>query len=270
MRRISILAILVGAALLLPSLPATHAGDAPPALLPPAPSPPVDFTHLPWDDGEALTYMVSLAGLNAAEGTFVARNKGDHWEFKLSLASKGLVDEAYPFTGTFWCILGAPPLWRSVEYGEYRFELHRTIKERTQIDYAKHQGTREMWGEGKTKVFPITEDAVDDIGTMLYHLRTGAWKPGDRRTIYVYESDNEKQSEVTCQARETRAFGTWPSQPVLRIMALPTVGTHHRGHLLVWLTDDARHLPLHAELEFRYGTFTIDLESAKKVPATTP
>jgi hypothetical protein len=25
------------------------------------------------------------------------------------------------------------------------------------------------------------------------------------------------------------------------------------------MTDDARHLPLHAELEFRYGTFDIDL-----------
>ncbi len=47
----------------------------------PIPSPPVDFGQLPWGDGESLTYLVSYSGLNAAEGTFVARQKGDHWEF---------------------------------------------------------------------------------------------------------------------------------------------------------------------------------------------
>ena len=75
---------------------------------------PVDFTRLPWTDGESLTYLVSLSSFEAAQGTFVARNKGGHWEFNLALASRGLVDEFYPFTGYFWCIL-APPPWRSVE-----------------------------------------------------------------------------------------------------------------------------------------------------------
>jgi hypothetical protein len=255
MRYTPLLAMLSGIVLML-GLRVSPAAD-----LPPAPAPPVDFKHLPWRDGEALTYLVSWTALNAAEGTFTASDKGDHWEFKLKLASLGVVDDVYPFTGTFWCILARPP-WRSVEYGEYRFEPRRTIKERTRIDYARHEGTREIWIEGKSKVFPIAEDGVDDVGTMLYHLRAGSWKPGDRRTFYVYESDSEKQAEAVCQARETRAFGIWPSQPLLRIMMLPTVGTHRRGHLLVWMTDDARHLPIHAELEFRYGTFTIDLTKA--------
>jgi hypothetical protein len=97
---------------------------------------------------------------------------------------------------------------------------------------------------------------------MLYHLRAGAWKPGDTRLIHVYESDSEKEATAQCQARETRAFGTWPSQPLLRILVLPGKGTHHRGSLMLWMTDDARHLPLHAELEFRYGTFSLDLTKA--------
>ena len=233
----------------------------------PVPSPPVDFNHLPWVDGEALTYLVSWTGLDAAQGTFVARKKGDHWEFKLSLASRGLVDDIYPFTGTFWSIL-APPPWRSVEYGEYRFEPHRTIKEQTFIDYVKHQGTRQIWIEGKTKTFSIAEESVDDVGTMLYHLRTGPWKPGDKRTLFVYESNSEKEANVECQARENRAIGTWPKQPLLRISALPGKGTHHRGGLMIWMTDDARRLPLHADLDFRYGTFSIDLVKAENLPAT--
>jgi hypothetical protein len=229
----------------------------------PVPPPPVDFNALPWTDGETLTYLVSMDSLEAAQGTFVAKKKNDHWEFNLALASRGLVNEVYPFTGWFWTIL-APPPWRSVEYGEYRFEPNRTIKEQTFIDYAKHQGTRQIWSQGQTHPFPIAEDSVDDLGAMLYHLRAGPWKPGDRRTFFVYESDSEKQGNAECQARETRGFGSWPAQPLLRISVLPGKGTHHRGGLTLWMTDDARHLPLHADLDFRYGTFSIDLTKADK------
>jgi hypothetical protein len=226
-------------------------------------SPPVDFHHLPWADGEALTYQISWGGLEAAQGTFVARKTDDHWKFNLDLASRGLVEGFYPFRDYFWCIL-APPPWRSVEYGEYRFEPNRTIKERTRIDYAAHHGTRAIWSDGKTKTFSIAEESVDDIGTMLYHVRTGTWNPGDHRTLHIYESDSEKEALAECQARETRAFGIWPSQPLLRILVLPGKGTHHHGSLMLWMTDDARRLPVHADLDFRYGTFSIDLTKAGK------
>jgi len=229
----------------------------------PLPAPPVDFNHVPWNDGEALTYLISWGGFEAAQGTFVAHKIGDHWEFKLTLASRGMVDDFYPFTGTFWSILGTPP-WRSVEYGEYRFEPSRIIKERTRINYAAHLGTREVWSQGQTHNFPVAEAGIDDIGSMLYHLRALPWKPGDKRTLTVYESNSEKEANVTCPARDTRAFGTWPSRPLLRLLALPGKGTHHRGGLTVWMTDDARHLPLHADLNFRYGSFSIDLIKADK------
>jgi hypothetical protein len=231
--------------------------------------PPVDFTHLPWKNGETLTYRVNMGIFEAAEGTFAAHDKGGHWEFKLKLASRGLVDDFYPFSGYFWCELGPAPVWRSVEYGEFRFEPKRVIKEQTKIDYAAHEGTRAIWTDGKSKTFPVAENSVDDIGTMLYHLRTGDWKPGDTRIIHVYESDSEKEATAQCEAIETRAFGSWPSQPLLRISMLPGKGTHHKGHLMLWMTDDARHIPVHADLEFRYGTFSIDLESATHAGGTS-
>jgi len=233
--------------------------SAPPALLP------VDFTHLPWANGEKLTYQITWEGLPAAQGVFAATQKGGLWNFHLNLASEGVVNTIYPFTSYFWCVLAQTP-WRSVEYGEFRFEPHRTIKERTRIDYAARVGTRAMWVEGKTKTFPVDQPGIDDVGTMLYHLRTGSWNPGDKRTIYVYESSSEKQAEAECQGRETRTFGTWPAQPLLRISVLPTKGTHKKGHLTIWMTDDARHLPLHADLDFKYGTFSMDLTAVGTAP----
>ena len=126
----------------------------------------------------------------------------------------------------------------------------------------------ETWTDGKTKTFPIAENDIDDVGTMLYHVRALDWKPGDHRTFHVYESNSEKEGLAECQARETRAFGLFAAQPMLRIHILPGKGTHHRGSLTLWMTDDARHLPLHADLAFRYGTFAIDL--AKPVGLAAP
>jgi hypothetical protein len=231
----------------------------------PVPDAPVDFAHLPFPDGEVLTYAVSWGGLSAAEGSFRAAKTDGHWEFKLDLASRGLVNDFYPFTANFWCEL-APDRWRSDEYGEFRFEPKRLVKEQTRIDYDAHKGTRAIWAEGKTKTFPIAEEAVDDVGTMLYHLRAGAWKPGDIRILHVYESDSEKEAIAQCEARETMQFGKWPAQSTLRLLVLPGKGTHHRGKLVLWMTDDARHLPLHADLEFRYGTFSIDLTRITPAP----
>jgi hypothetical protein len=225
----------------------------------PGPSP------FPWTNGEALTYIVSWGSFDAAEGTFVARDKGDHWDFNLKLSSRGLVSDFYPFNDYFWCVLDPTP-WRSTEYGEYRFEPKRATKERTRIDYAQHQGTREIWSTPLTKTFPVTEDSLDDIGTVLYHLRTGPWKPGDIRLFHVYESGAEKEATAECEAVETRTFGAWPSQPLLRILVLPGKGTHHRGSLRVWMTNDVHRLPLHADAILRYGTFSIDLVKAGSRP----
>jgi hypothetical protein len=54
---------------------------------------------------------------------------------------------------------------------------------------------------------------------------------------------------------------------LLRNFVLPGKGTHHRGSLMLWLTDDARRLPVHADLDFRYGTFSIDLMKISKEAA---
>ncbi len=181
-------------------------------------------------EGRRIRNLPRLHGhVPGRQGIFTAHDKGDHWEFALKLASRGLVDDFYPFTGSFWCLLDASPTWRSVEYGEFRFEPKRTIREQTKIDYAAHQGTREIWTtKDKPKKFTVAEDSVDDVGTMLYHLRACPWKVGDLRVFHVYESDSEKEALAECDARETRAIGVWPAQPLLHLTVLPGKGTHHR------------------------------------------
>jgi hypothetical protein len=249
--------LLIGLLAWLPALALADQPDVPVA----NPPPPVDFKQLPWIDGEKLTYMVTWGACEAARGDFtVHKSKDGKWEFKLALASSAFVNKFYPFTGNFWSIVSPGP-WRSLEYGEYRFEPKRTIKEINTIDYDQKLGTRDIWSEGKTKTFPVTAD-LDDVGSMLYHLRATPWKEGEKRTLIVYESNAEKEALVSYFGAQKRSFAGWPVQPMFAIQALPGKGTRRHGGLVLWMTDDARRVPIHAELDFRYGSFTIDLIKA--------
>ncbi len=247
--RAALLALLLAGA-------SAHAADEAPSTWPP--SPPVDFAHVPWTEGESLTYLISWGPLYAAEGTFVAHQKGGRWAFRLHLSSRGVVDSYYPFSAYCWSML-APGPWRSAEYGEYRFEPGRTIRERTRIDYPAHLGTRETWHDGKTYTFPIAEDTVDDVGTMLYHLRTGAWQPATSGCCMSTKATQRRRHWPSAGRSTSECSARGPCSRSFGLQVLPGKGTHHRGGLMLWMTDDDRRLPVHAALDFRYGTFTIDL-----------
>jgi Protein of unknown function (DUF3108) len=213
---------------------------------------------VPWPNGEKLTYEIHWSTLPAAQGSFHALDRGDHWEFQVELRSRGMVETAYPISDWFWSIQQKNP-WRSLEYGEDRSEGKKRIKERTQVDYKTHQAIRERWTEGKEDKIVISASALDDIGSMLYSLRCGSWAPHDKRTINVYESSSVKSGEVECVDVEERAIGVWPAQKLIKLRAEPFGDERKKGGMLVWLTDDARRLPLRAYLIFKYGAFTIDL-----------
>src|ERR1700691_5926188 len=90
-------------------VPAKSAPSPAARAMPTAPLPPADMSHLPWTDGETLTYVVSWMAFDAAQGAFSAHDKGDHWEFNLDLASSGMVSRIYPFTCYFWSLLAKSP-----------------------------------------------------------------------------------------------------------------------------------------------------------------
>ena len=216
------------------------------------PSPPVDFAHLPWKDGEALTYLVSWDTLRGGAGHLHrARQRATTGNSSSTSPRAAWSTTSIPSPAISGAILGpaAVALGR-VRRISLRAEAARSRSGRGSIT-RKHQGTREDVGRGQD------EDLSHRRGlpsmTSARCFTTCAPARGSRATSARSTSTKairKSRREAECQARETRAFGTWPAQPLLRISVLPTEGTHHRGHLTLWMTDDARRLPLHAELEF--------------------
>ncbi len=215
---------------------------------------------VPWPNGETLNYSIAWGVVSAANATFTATDAGSRWEFRLHIVSKGAVETLYPITDWFWSYQQKSP-WRSIEYGEDRSERTKRIRERTQVDYVGKLAVREKWTKGETDRIILTGEPLDDIGSMLYSLRRGSWKVGDKRPITVYESYEVKTGEATCLAIEKKIFAPWPEQECIQIECLPTGATKakQKGALMIWLTNDARRLPLRSELQFKYGTFTLSL-----------
>lgn len=215
---------------------------------------------VPWTDGETLTLVIDWGLVRAAQGVFTATEQPKHWEFRLHLTSQGTVDTFFPINDWFWSVQEKSP-WRSIEYGEDRSEGRRRIRERTRVNYETKIGLREKWTKAEDDRIPITIQPLDDIGSMLYSLRRGPWKVGDKRPIHVYESSQIKTGEATCTAILKRAFAPWPEQELIVIQCDPTGETKakQKGSLTIWMTNDSRRLPIHATLEFKYGTFDISL-----------
>jgi hypothetical protein len=106
----------------------------------------------------------------------------------------------------------------------------------------------------------------DVIGGLLF-LRTWNLEPG--RSIQVPVSDGKKMvpAKVEAQARESIKVPAGTFKTVrYEAFLFNNVLYRRNGHLYVWLTDDARKLPvrLQVRLHFTIGTITFELEKEEK------
>jgi hypothetical protein len=219
---------------------------------------------LPWKEGETLDYRITWGAVLAAEAQFTAHQvTPNRWRFALDLQSRGVVESFSPIRDRIYSLTDLAP-WRSVEYGEDRSEGGAERKNVTRIDYTAHAGHFRDLEEGRGKSFPIPADALDDLGSMLYGLRRGDWKPGVVRPIHAYDGPQLHRGEAVFLRREMLdAEGFDHPVPCLVIRLHPIYddpAKNARGYYaLLWLRDDAGRIPLRADLKARFGTFTLQL-----------
>jgi Protein of unknown function (DUF3108) len=106
-----------------------------------------------------------------------------------------------------------------------------------------------------------------DIVSGLYQLRTMALEPG--KSVFLPISDGKKSvsMKIECQRREEIRTPLGPRKTLLyEIFAFNDVLYQRPGHVHVWLTDDARRVPVQIEirLQFTIGTITLRLAKDEK------
>ena len=223
-----------------------------------------------WPSSEVLSYSVEWRLIYAgnARWTLDAVNGTDgkpDWHSQLHLESAGLVSKLYKLDDNYslqfedgFCatatdleaIEGKKRFSTKVHYDEDRHKA--TYVERDLIKNA-------VIKQNEVEIPPCTSDIIGS----LYRLRTLKLEPGQSTQIPVSDGKKSAMARVEAQEREqiqTKA-GTFKT---IRYEALVFNGViyQRKARVFVWLTDDARKLPvqIRVRMNFPIGSITLQLD----------
>jgi hypothetical protein len=103
---------------------------------------------------------------------------------------------------------------------------------------------------------------VQDVVSAIYYLRTQRLSPGDSLEVPI--SDSGRVYKVPVRVLEKKRMKTAIGR-ITAVRVEPTLFgeggmVSTKGQLSVWVTDDARHIPVSAQLKGDFGTFDITLK----------
>lgn len=131
----------------------------------------------------------------------------------------------------------------------------------TRFDRTASKAFFELQAEGTAKdEFAVPRDVQDGLAT-LYALRTRAYKAGDRFTIPIADDGVLYSAAVETTGPEhvktgVGEFDAWD----LKITVTDPKGTQVGKNMAVWLSNDARRLPLKLQADLAVGSFGLALK----------
>jgi hypothetical protein len=222
---------------------------------------------------EVLHYTVEWRLITAGKARLLWSETPHHsnpgWQADLHLESTGLVSKLYKVNNDYvsnlesdLCATGS---YLKSEEGKRRKETRVTFDRATRkAEYQEKDMEKNAVVSTKEIEIPA---CVHDVLGGLYLLRTLNLQPGQNTQVAVSDGKKSVMALVQAQQREDvkTPAGTFKT---IRYEAYLFNDVLYRryGHLYVWLTDDARKLPvqIRVRLQFAIGTITLQLEKEEK------
>lgn len=256
----------------LPAAPAAPAvADLPPAVpptvppvLPPAPVPAAP--RVPFAVGERALYEVSWlglgAGLPAGTAEFAVHDGGrpGRYRFELLAVTANWVSAFFEARDRFWTV--TTPDLVPVVHGQDLREGRRHVERVARFERDTHlvrigNGTADQPAAGVSRAW--SPDARDPLGAM-YYVRTLAWEPGTSRRLLVSDLGMELAVDVRSNRPEqVRAEGRLQAARRLTVRMEYVTEQYKTPKATVWLSADARRIPLTADVETEVGVFRMAL-----------
>jgi len=221
---------------------------------------------------EVLSYDVEWRLVEAGKAKLIWNESGQAsrpgWQVNLHLESAGLVSKLYKVNDDYTADLNADFCVQNTH-----LEAHEGGRQRETVVHFDGAARKANYLERdliKHSALTLDTDipaCVHDVIGGLFFLRTRNFELG--RAIEIPVSDGKKtvSAKVEAQQREQIKVPAGTFQTV-RYEAFLFSGRLYRrpGHLYVWLTDDARKLPVRIQvrLQFTIGTITLQLEKEEK------
>ena len=223
----------------------------------------------PFPVAETLRYGIEWHLINA--GTAVIRfeprtgTSRPQWQAKVHLESAGVVSRLYKLDDNY-----------TVDLED---QFCATSSDMDTLEGKKHRDTRVTYDRARNRAVTVERDLVKNttIGTRetqvpncvsdviggLYKFRTLHLEPG--QSAQIPTSDGKKTAPVRIEAQEREEIKTrLGTFKTIRYEAFIFNGVIYskKGSMFVWLTDDARHLPvqIRARIAFPIGSITLQLE----------
>lgn len=227
----------------------------------------------PFSSPETLHYGIEWRFINAGDATLsiepVPNAPKPEWQAKVHLQSAGLVSKLYTLNDNYavnledqFCATGSD--LNAVEGKKRRATKVTYDRARNRATYLERDLLKNTVVSSKEIEIP---GCVTDVIGGLYKLRTLHLEPG--QSIQIPTSDGKKAAQVRIEAQEREdiktSLGTFKT---IRYEAFLFNGVIYarKASMLVWITDDARRLPvqIRARMSFPIGSITLQLEKEQR------
>lgn len=208
--------------------------------------------------GETLRYAMTILGVAGGDLTLsagqVELNGRSAYKFEMSALSNNFLSKFFLVRDNIVSWID-PKSFRSLRFEKHTVEGKRARDELTEFDYekglARHEGA------------PVPlEDATLDSLSSVYYLRTLRLDTEKPIEFQVF-SGQPHMLRVEIQGRETLAVPAGTFQTI-RVEPKSTAGGLMGKNLVLWLTDDARKIPVQIRSKLKVGTLVGKLKAIEK------
>jgi hypothetical protein len=214
---------------------------------------------------EALTYSIEWRLIYAGSAHFVLRPAATGWNSRIHVESGGMVSKLYKLDDNYSAELQNAFCTSNTDLEGFEGKKHFSTK----VNY-DHSAKKAIYLERdliKNAVVRSSEvdtpECAADITGSLYKLRTLKLEPGQSGMLPMSDGKKSAMVKVEAQEREeiTTKAGTFKT---IRYESFPFNNVLYKrsARLFVWLTDDARHLPvqIRVRMSFPIGSITLQLD----------
>lgn len=208
--------------------------------------------------GETLRYAMTILGVAGGELTLSASpaelGGRSAYKFEMSAVSNDFLSKFFLVRDTIVSWID-PKSFRSLRFEKHTVEGKRARDELTEFDYSR--GIARYEGAA----VPLNDATLDSLSS-VYYLRT-LRLDGDKPITLAVFSGETHTLEVQVQAREkvTVPAGTFDT---IRVEP-KSAGGHLLGkNLVLWLTDDARKIPVQLRSKLKVGNLIGKLKAMER------
>jgi hypothetical protein len=232
-----------------------------------APAAPAETGALP--EREVLSYKVEWRLITAGRAR-LEWSAGDAsqpgWRIRLQMQSTGLVSKLFKVDNDYSAVLDSALCAQSSHLIAHEGRRHRdtTITFDAETRKANYL-ERDIEKDTVVRTEEIDVPAcVHDVPGSLFYLRTLQLEPGQSTEVAVSDGKKSVSARVEAQQREEvkTPAGTFKTVRYEAFL-FNNVLYRRNARLYVWLTDDARKLPvqIRVRMQFTIGTITLQLEN---------